>query len=94
MDGSTHISDKLVAKLKNLPSVHGLAEDIKKVGRRVPDGWQVKTDDWQDLRRDYGLAPSRGFGDTIAKLTKTIGVKSCGGSKKRRRRLNKRLQYK
>lgn len=37
---------------------------------------------------------SRGFGDTIAKLTSKIGIKPCGGCKKRQDQLNKILPYK
>lgn len=37
---------------------------------------------------------SRGLGDTIAKITKAIGIKPCGGCKKRQARLNKLLSYK
>jgi len=37
---------------------------------------------------------SRGLGDTIAKATKAIGIKPCGGCKKRQAALNKLLPYK
>lgn len=37
---------------------------------------------------------SRGLGDTIAKLTKAVGIKSCGGCKKRQEALNKLVPYK
>jgi len=37
---------------------------------------------------------SRGLGDTIAKMTKAIGIKPCGGCKKRQERLNKAVPYK
>ena len=36
---------------------------------------------------------SRGLGDTIAKVTKAIGVKPCGRCKKRQEALNKRFPY-
>ena len=38
--------------------------------------------------------PSKGFGDTIAKMTKAIGIKPCGGCKKRQEWLNKKIPYK
>ena len=94
MDGFTHITDRLISKLIMLPSVRGLSEEIKKRGRRVPDGYEIKVSDWEDLRRDYGLAPSRGFGDTFAKVTKAFGVKPCGKCNKRRKRLNALIKYK
>ena len=37
---------------------------------------------------------SRGLGDTIAKITGKLGVKSCGGCKRRQRKLNDWFPYK
>jgi hypothetical protein len=37
--------------------------------------------------------PSRGLGDTIAKATQWIGIKPCGGCKKRQARLNELVPY-
>jgi hypothetical protein len=39
-------------------------------------------------------AKSRGLGDTIAKITKALGIKPCGGCKKRQAALNKLVPYK
>ena len=36
---------------------------------------------------------SKGLGDTIAKMTKAIGIQPCGGCKKRQEALNKALPY-
>jgi len=36
----------------------------------------------------------RGLGDTIAKLTKSVGVKPCGGCNKRQAKLNQLFPYK
>lgn len=36
---------------------------------------------------------SRGLGDTIAKVTSAIGIKPCGGCKKRQELLNKLIPY-
>jgi hypothetical protein len=41
-----------------------------------------------------GSLPSRGLGDTIAKATKAVGIKPCGGCKKRQAILNKIVPYK
>jgi len=38
--------------------------------------------------------PSRGLGDTIAKVTKAVGIKPCGGCKARQAKLNKLVPYK
>jgi len=40
-----------------------------------------------------GQKKSRGLGDTIAKISKAVGIKPCGGCKKRQAKLNKLLPY-
>ncbi len=50
--------------------------------------------DWQDIQVDFGLMKSRGVGDTVAKFTKAIGIKPCGGCKKRREKFNQAVPYK
>ena len=37
---------------------------------------------------------STGLGDTFAKATKAVGIKPCGGCKKRQAALNKLVPYK
>jgi len=41
-----------------------------------------------------GKIPSRGVGDTIAKVTTAIGLSPCGGCKNRQEALNKLFPYK
>jgi len=44
----------------------------------------------------WGCAPSRGLGDTVAKIIKKVTrgrVKPCGGCKKRQRALNRLVPY-
>lgn len=36
---------------------------------------------------------SKGLGDTVAKITKAVGIKPCGKCKKRQARLNKMFPY-
>ena len=36
---------------------------------------------------------SRGLGDTIAKATKAVGIKPCGGCRKRQEALNRLVPY-
>ena len=44
--------------------------------------------------RDPALpVKSRGVGDTIAKVTKAVGIRPCGGCKKRQQWLNEALPY-
>lgn len=45
-------------------------------------------------RRNCPKAPSRGLGDTIAKITSAVGIKSCGGCKGRQAKLNAMFPYK
>ena len=35
----------------------------------------------------------KGLGDTIATMTNKLGIRSCGGCKKRQRWLNKNIPY-
>jgi len=35
----------------------------------------------------------RGLGDTVAKLAKILGIKQCGGCKKRQKLLNRLVSY-
>gem|GEM_PF-3352779 len=44
-------------------------------------------------RRNCPKAPSRGLGDTIAKVTKVVGIKPCGGCRKRQKKLNEMFPY-
>ena len=55
-----------------------------------------------DKKYGDGVAPagwadvpivSRGLGDTIAKLTRAVGIKPCGGCKQRQAALNRLLPY-
>ena len=36
---------------------------------------------------------SKGFGDTFSKITKSFGIKPCGGCEERRRSWNEKLAY-
>ena len=36
---------------------------------------------------------AKGLGDTIAKITSSLGIKPCGGCKKRQEKLNKIVPY-
>ena len=39
------------------------------------------------------IGPSRGLGDTVAKITAAIGIKPCGGCKGRQDALNRMVPY-
>ena len=38
---------------------------------------------------EWGGGPPRGLGEVIAAVTKRLGIRECGGCRKRRRRLNR-----
>jgi hypothetical protein len=46
-----------------------------------------------DAAKRTAQPKSRGLGDTIAKVTTALGIKPCGGCKKRQELLNKLLPY-
>jgi len=37
--------------------------------------------------------PSRGLGDTVARITRTVGIKPCSGCKRRQQKLNQLFPY-
>lgn len=60
----------------------------KSVWEAIRDGRTVSESHPPTNRR------SRGLGDTIAKATKAVGIKPCGGCKRRAEKLNKLMPYK
>ena len=44
-------------------------------------------------RKEEIAGKSKGLGDTIAKVTSAVGIKPCGGCKKRQEKLNKIFPY-
>jgi hypothetical protein len=60
-----------------------------RVDRVIVDRESACYQDWKARH-----APkSRGFGDTIAKITSAVGIKPCGGCRKRQAKLNKMFPY-
>jgi len=43
--------------------------------------------------RSIWSKPSKGFGDTVAKITKSLGITPCGACEKRRLSWNEKLAY-
>ncbi len=43
--------------------------------------------------RKIWSAESKGFGDTVAKITKSFGIKPCTGCERRRKKFNEALTY-
>jgi hypothetical protein len=40
------------------------------------------------------IEKSKGLGDTVKKVTEKLGIKQCGGCKKRQEKLNRLFPYK
>jgi len=55
-------------------------------------GWGLNKNVRTPFKRE--CTASRGLGDTIAKVTRAIGINPCGGCDKRQEWLNKRFPYK
>ena len=53
--------------------------------------FEIEKEQWDNFLVDVGIKKSRGVGDLVAKATKAIGIKPCGGCQKRRKKLNKIL---
>ena len=43
---------------------------------------------WQKILKD-----DKGAGDTVSRITKKLGIKECGGCKKRKAKLNEWVKY-
>lgn len=54
--------------------------------------WITKNQDHRRLSANH--KKPRGLGDTIAKVTKKVGIKPCGGCKQRQQWLNEKIPYK
>ena len=65
---------------------------------RTDADWRERVTGMRDFDCPHGVSadnpPSAGLGDTIAKITKAVGIKPCGGCKKRQAALNKIAPYK
>lgn len=57
-------------------------------------GWVYPIKSDKPPRRNCPKAPSRGLGDTIAKITRFLRIRQCGGCKKRQKKLNELVSYK
>lgn len=55
--------------------------------------FRITKEEYDDIRNGKPIRP-RGLGDTIAKMTKAVGLISCGGCKKRQAKLNAIFPYK
>jgi hypothetical protein len=55
---------------------------------------EIQKKRWSKMMEGKPYIPSRGVGDTIAKITSAVGLKPCGGCKQRQEWLNKKLPYK
>lgn len=59
---------------------------------RTDADWRERVTGVREFDCPHGV--STGLGDTIAKITKSVGIKPCGGCKKRQAALNKLVPYK
>ena len=48
---------------------------------------------WGFVPEEEGAGRSRGLGDTVAKITRAVGIKPCGGCKRRQAWLNAKVPY-
>tara|TARA_Y100001973_G_C5160456_1_gene313218 strand:+ start:289 stop:729 length:441 start_codon:yes stop_codon:yes gene_type:complete len=60
----------------------------------VNDEWPLESIPENSKPNEETTDKSRGLGDTIAKMTNAVGIKPCGGCKKRQAMLNKAFPYK
>jgi len=56
--------------------------------------WECKVCGWTYRKQIRHTCKSRGLGDTVAKITSAVGIRPCGGCKKRQKKLNELFPYK
>lgn len=56
-------------------------------------GWKNRRPASKRPKRNCPAAPSRGLGDSVAKITRRLGIKPCGGCKKRQKWANQKAPY-
>lgn len=88
------LSHKFIAIAERKPWADKFKAFVEEYGKIVDGTYIVPDSKWDDFLVDVGRKKSRGLGDTIAKITKTVGIKECGGCSKRRKLLNKVVKYK
>jgi len=76
-----------------------VGRDSSYVYFRKIDSAELEIKEGKPVTRSSGQAAprktrSRGLGDTIAKATKAVGIKPCGGCAKRQAALNRAVPYK
>lgn len=47
---------------------------------------------WEGAKKVWAQ-PSEGFGDTVAKITKSFGIEPCEGCERRRKAFNRAISY-
>lgn len=71
---------------------HGIVQDGEPFCTQAGEAIRFWDHDWQCPLEKW-TRESRGLGDTIAKLTKAVGIKPCGGCRKRQAALNAVVPY-
>ncbi len=69
----------------------GFELEAKALGETHGNMTFIDRREYRELMKRHGL--SVGLGDTVAKVTKAIGLKPCKGCSKRQAKLNKLLPY-
>lgn len=98
-DNPVYIPERgVLDKLRPHKRYAGLLETLEHHATSVPGGFWYDREDWENLRRDYGLARMRGAGDVVGRVATKLGVKKCpdpeNKCKKRRRNLNQAIPFK
>ncbi len=69
----------------------GFLVACEELGEWDRKGLLIDSKTYDQARVEFGL--SKGLGDTIAKVTKAVGLRPCGGCRKRQAKLNDLLPY-
>ena len=85
MDSMPHIIEKIMSTLEE-------------ANKKMESGESLTNEEIALLTRDTEFfevsdPKSKGLGDTIKKVTSKLGIKQCGGCKKRQEKLNRLFPY-
>ena len=69
----------------------GFLMACEELGKWERKGLVIDSKTYDQVREKFGF--SRGLGDTVAKVTKAVGLRPCPGCRKRQAKLNQLLPY-
>lgn len=93
IDKTILITHTLLRQYEETRNLGALVNRVRILGSPRERGYKVDAEAWENLKVDYGLAPVRGLGDVVGKVTKALGIDSCAGCNIRRKIMNRTISF-